>query len=152
MVLKQYLTGENFLQENSIFDLCTDEEIEICIRLFSALPAFHEAEHLLFVHGGIWQSFALNICDVPVEELTWTYGVHPKYKGKKIVRGHEVYKNPTEEENSIATQTLAWASDEIPFCISVIRNTSDDVKLLGWIEFHIDESHQVNFVTIKHDL
>lgn len=133
-------------EENSIFKICTPSEISECCRIFYGLPIYHEAEYLLFVHGGIGNSYSLEIGEVPQEELLWSYGVHSAYSGKSIVRGHEVYEKPTEYHNNIATQTLAWAGKDIPFCVSLIRDTPDVKKLIGWIEIHLDGSNQIDFV------
>lgn len=133
-------------EENSIFKICTAEEIAECCRIFYSLPVYHETEHLIFMHGGIDESFDKPISDVPKQEMLWTYIVNPMYRRNKIVHGHTVYNLPTESSTDIATQTLAWAGNAIPFCISVIRDTPDEQKLLGWIEVHLDGSNQIDFV------
>lgn len=145
MALAEYQTGSSSLQDNSIFSICTEQEIKYCIERFSTLPVYIETEHLIFVHGGLWRSCKKNIADVPRYELLWSYGVHPGYSGKKIVRGHDIYQRPTETHNDIATQTAAWLDDR-PFCISIIRDTPDEDKLVGWIEIYLDSSDQINLV------
>lgn len=145
IAIEAFAGGVALDEENSIFKLCTPCEIEECCKIFNALPVYFETDHLLFVHGGICSSYNKKIEDIPRDELLWTYGVASSYRGKKIVRGHEIYDMPTEFGNNIATQTLAWA-DSGPFCISVVSNSARAGKLLGWIELDLSGTNEINFV------
>ena len=132
-------------EENSIFKLCTPAEVEECCKIFNALPVYFETSHLLFVHGGVFRSFNRKIEDIPHDELLWTYGVASSYRGKTIVRGHEIHDVPTEFENNIATQTLAWG-DNSPFCVSIVANNAREQKLFGWIEIDLSGTNEINLI------
>lgn len=145
MALESFAYGIGSDQENSIFNLCTPTEIAECCEVFFALPIFYETDYLIFTHGGICNSYRKNIEDIPREELLWSYGVHHSYRGKTIVRGHEIFDRPTEFKNNIATQTAAWY-DNSPFCISIVVNDPRDKMLFGWIEIDLSETDQVKLV------
>lgn len=147
MALEAFRGGFDLDEENSIFKICTPAEVEECCKIFSALPVFHETDYLFFTHGGIEASYDRPIGEIPRSELLWTYGVHRKYVGKIVVRGHEIFDRPTEFKNNIATQTASWCNNS-PFCISILSNTPSDRKLLGWIEIDLTGTDDVDLVIL----
>ena len=109
-------------------------EITQYVNHIANLPAFYETKHLIFTHGGIESSYReTNFNKIPVGELLWSYGVHPKYKYKKIVRGHSAIDIVTEFDNFISLETQGWLVDKA-FHIGIISDSVADQKLIGWLE------------------
>lgn len=64
-----------------------------------------ESEAFLFVHGGIGKNPHLPVEEHDLEELLWTRRISPEWRGKTIVRGHDVVENPCQFENHINLDT-----------------------------------------------
>ncbi len=74
-------------------------------EFFEGLKLYFETDQFIFVHGGIFGSYQGQIDKIPKEELLWTYGVHPLWNGKKIVRGHEWVEKVVDNGNNIQIDT-----------------------------------------------
>jgi serine/threonine protein phosphatase 1 len=64
-----------------------------------------QSDKYLFVHGGIKKDVHLPVEQHDLDELLWTYDVSPDWRGKTIVRGHQVVRNPRQHHNQIDLDT-----------------------------------------------
>ena len=136
MFLQDMDFGTTPVTERNLIISCTGNQLAFCYRFFRKLPIYHEVENLIFVHGGIGQSFNKELKNIPKQELLWSYGVNRHYKGKTIVRGHSSVDSPTESSNSISCHTpLFYGARQ--FYISVIANNKFDRKLLGYLQIDL---------------
>lgn len=68
------------------------------------LPWF-QSDRFLFVHGGIAKDVHLPVEQHELDELLWTYNVSLQWRGKTIVRGHQVVRNPRQHHRQIDLDT-----------------------------------------------
>ena len=89
-----------------------------------------ESESFLFVHGGIAKYIHLPIEQHGPDELLWTYNVSRNWKGKTIVRGHQVVTQPRQHHNQIDLDTGCC------FGRSLTAGILDDEsgKMVGYIQ------------------
>lgn len=138
MFIDSYTERMGTTTENTLYSLSDWSEREAYAALFESMPVFLSTEHLLFVHGGIHESYLeTDIVNVPNQELLWTYGVHPWYRGKKIVRGHDPVIQPTERQNNIALETCGWRNGGL-FTVGVIADLEIENNLIGWLELKLE--------------
>ncbi len=129
-----YIAGISSIHDDSFFSQLSPSERKYYAAIFAELPVFHETKHLRFVHGGIFESYLENdFTKISAEKLLWSYGVHPWYLGKRIVRGHDPVPVPTEFNNNIALETIGW-HPERPFTVGIVADIKADRNLLGWLE------------------
>lgn len=134
MFIDAYIAGISSINGDSFFDQLNPSDRKYYAAIFAEMPVFHETEHLLFVHGGIFESYLeTDFSKISAEELLWSYGTHPWYRGKKIVRGHDPVGMPREESNNIGLETCGWR-DGGTFHVGIVWDVSSDRNLLGWLE------------------
>lgn len=124
-----------FQMERTAFEEYTlDPEVKPKHQPFySSLLPYFETESLLFCHGGVQKSWDKKISDVPLDELFWSYYVHPNWQGKKIVRGHAVVDRPLEDDNSISCETGVWLPEgNLAICLIDDSPERKGNRLLGW--------------------
>jgi len=108
------------------------------LGFMKSLVPYHESKSLIFVHGGVEESVDLPIDQVPIEELVWTYDIAPTYKGKKLVRGHQVVDNPLETPTHISLDTGVGYGKTLSLGILDDSPRRKGRRLVGWIEVNPD--------------
>ena len=101
------------------------------LNFLKSLKPYHQAEHLIFVHGGIDDDGRRPIENVPVDELVWTYHISKTYRGLKIVHGHQMVDEPTEYANHICLDAGVARGEAL--CIGLVRDADVERKLVGWL-------------------
>jgi serine/threonine protein phosphatase 1 len=74
---------------------------------FDSLRLYYESERFTFVHAGPDPETDphIPIGERAAEELCWSYRVHPEWRGKTIVRGHVVVREPKQHANHVDLDT-----------------------------------------------
>ena len=115
----EYLAAGKFPREHEFFLRC--------------LETFKEMENLLFVHGGIQHYPHLPVQAQPLQELLWSYEISPDWRGKKIVRGHEIVRTPTEHRTHISLNTGCGCQG--PLTVGIVQDTPEvSNRLLGYFQ------------------
>jgi len=74
-------------------------------RFIRELLPWYESEKFIFVHGGIDSDVDLPIEQHELDELLWVYNISPQWKGKTIVRGHQIVDKPRQHNHQIDLDT-----------------------------------------------
>lgn len=89
-----------------------------------------ESENFLFVHGGIAKDVHLPVAEHDLDELLWTYNISSKWRGKTIVRGHQVVSQPRQHRNHIDLDTGCCFGGNLT--AGILDDESG--KMLGYIQ------------------
>jgi len=136
MFVENFMADSPALESDTMYNQLDPLEREHYSFIFARLPTYHKVQNLIFVHGGIsasWQ--AKSIAQVPTQELLWTYSIPPRYKGKKLVRGHQKVSAPAEFANQICLETEGWKTGV--FHVGIVADIKADRNLIGWLELHL---------------
>lgn len=107
------------------------------LRWFRSLQPFAEGAHALYCHGGMdhprWVDTPPS--QIPPAILMWSYSVHPRWNGKRIVRGHMPTGSvPIESKLSIDLETEFRHTTPQALHIGIIDDRPGRIhRLLGYV-------------------
>ena len=121
-----------------------------------ALLPWYQSDRFLFVHGGIAKDVHLPVGQHDLDELLWTYNVSTEWRGKTIVRGHQVVRNPRQHHNQIDLDTgccfgrrltAGILDDESGLMVGYVQATFDG-EILNFSDLSLNRSKSKNRSTI----
>jgi serine/threonine protein phosphatase 1 len=102
------------------------------LEFLQNLQPYHESNSFIFCHAGPEKhNFHLPLNEHPVEELIWVFRVSSVWKGKKIIRGHQVVAHPEEHSHCINLDT-GCCYEGGKLTAGILDNVTG--KLVGYIQ------------------